>query len=200
MLSISNLSVQFGKRVLFDEVNTKFTVGNCYGIIGANGSGKSTLLKIISGVIEPTSGQVHLDHGKRMSVLSQDHYAFDEYQVLDTVMLGNKPLFDIKKEMDAIYAKEDFSEEDGIKVGELGVDFEEMGGWNAESDAATMLSSLGIKDDMHYTLMSELDGKAKVRVLLAQALFGNPDVLIMDEPTNDLDFETIGWLEHFSKL
>jgi ATPase subunit of ABC transporter with duplicated ATPase domains len=197
MLSISNLSVQFGKRVLFDEVNTKFTLGNCYGIIGANGSGKSTLLKIISGVIEPTAGQVHLDHGKRMSVLSQDHYAFDDYQVLDTVMLGNKPLFDIKKEMDAIYAKEDFSEEDGIKVGELGVDFEEMGGWNAESDAATMLSSLGIKDEMHYTLMSELDGKAKVRVLLAQALFGNPDVLIMDEPTNDLDFETIGWLEHF---
>jgi len=197
MLSISNLSVQFGKRVLFDEVNTKFTLGNCYGIIGANGSGKSTLLKIISGIIEPTSGHVSLDHGKRMSVLSQDHYAFDEFQVLDTVMLGNKPLFEIKKEMDAIYAKEDFSEEDGIKVGELGVEFEEMGGWNAESDAANLLSSLGIKEDMHYTLMSELDGKAKVRVLLAQALFGNPDVLIMDEPTNDLDFETIGWLEHF---
>jgi len=197
MLSISNLSVQFGKRVLFDEVNTKFTIGNCYGIIGANGSGKSTLLKIIAGIIDPTSGQVNLDHGKRMSVLSQDHYAFDEYQVLDTVLIGNRKLFDIKKEMDAIYAKEDFSEEDGIKVGELGVDFEEMGGWNAESDAATMLSSLGIKEDMHYTLMSELDGKAKVRVLLAQALFGNPDLLIMDEPTNDLDFETIGWLEHF---
>jgi len=197
MLSVSNLSVQFGKRVLFDEVNTKFTIGNCYGIIGANGSGKSTFLKIISGEIDPTSGQVNLDHGKRMSVLSQDHYAFDEYQVLDTVMLGNKQLFDIKNKMDAIYAKEDFSEEDGIKVGELGVEFEEMGGWNAESDAATMLSSLGIKEDMHYTLMSELDGKAKVRVLLAQALFGNPDVLVMDEPTNDLDFETIGWLEHF---
>ncbi|MBT8316188.1 MAG: ATP-binding cassette domain-containing protein [Lutibacter sp.] len=197
MLSVSNLSVQFGKRVLFDEVNTKFTIGNCYGIIGANGSGKSTFLKIISGQIDPTSGSVHLDHGKRMSVLSQDHYSFDEYQVLDTVMLGNKQLFEIKKEMDAIYAKEDFSEEDGIKVGELGVEFEEMGGWNAESDAATLLSSLGIKEDMHYTLMSELDGKAKVRVLLAQALFGNPDVLIMDEPTNDLDFETIGWLENF---
>jgi len=197
MLSVSNLSVQFGKRVLFDEVNTKFTIGNCYGIIGANGSGKSTFLKIISGKIDPTSGHVNLDHGKRMSVLSQDHYAFDEYQVLDTVMLGNKQLFDIKNKMDAIYAKEDFSEEDGIKVGELGVEFEEMGGWNAESDAATMLSSLGIKEDMHYTLMSELDGKAKVRVLLAQALFGNPDVLVMDEPTNDLDFETIGWLEHF---
>jgi ATPase subunit of ABC transporter with duplicated ATPase domains len=197
MLSVSNLSVQFGKRVLFDEVNTKFTLGNCYGIIGANGSGKSTFLKIISGQIDPTSGSVHLDHGKRMSVLSQDHYSFDEYQVLDTVMLGNKQLFEIKKEMDAIYAKEDFSEEDGIKVGELGVEFEEMGGWNAESDAATLLSSLGIKEDMHYTLMNELDGKAKVRVLLAQALFGNPDVLIMDEPTNDLDFETIGWLENF---
>ncbi|WP_456379598.1 ABC-F family ATP-binding cassette domain-containing protein [Lutibacter sp.] len=197
MLSVSNLSVQFGKRVLFDEVNTKFTIGNCYGIIGANGSGKSTFLKIISGQIDPTSGQVHLEHGKRMSVLSQDHHAYDTYQVLETVMLGNKPLFDIKNEMDAIYAKEDFSEEDGIKVGELGVEFEEMGGWNAESDAATLLSSLGIKEEMHYTLMSELDGKAKVRVLLAQALFGNPDVLIMDEPTNDLDFETIGWLEHF---
>jgi len=197
MLSVSNLSVQFGKRILFDEVNTKFTIGNCYGIIGANGSGKSTFLKIISGQIDATSGSVNLDHGKRMSVLSQDHYAFDEFQVLDTVMLGNKHLFEVKKEMDAIYAKEDFSEEDGIKVGELGVEFEEMGGWNAESDAATMLSSLGIKEEMHYTLMSELDGKAKVRVLLAQALFGNPDVLIMDEPTNDLDFETIGWLEHF---
>ncbi|WP_457611223.1 ABC-F family ATP-binding cassette domain-containing protein [Lutibacter sp.] len=197
MLSVSNLSVQFGKRVLFDEVNTKFTLGNCYGIIGANGSGKSTFLKIISGQIDPTSGQVHLEPGKRMSVLSQDHYAFDNYQVLDTVMLGNKKLFDIKKEMDAIYAKEDFSEEDGNKVGELGVEFEEMGGWNAESEAATLLSSLGIKENLHYTLMSELDGKAKVRVLLAQALFGNPDVLIMDEPTNDLDFETIGWLENF---
>ncbi|MCF6168211.1 ATP-binding cassette domain-containing protein [Lutibacter sp.] len=197
MLSVSNLSVQFGKRVLFDEVNTKFTQGNCYGIIGANGSGKSTFLKIISGQIDPTSGQIHLEPGKRMSVLSQDHYAFDNYQVLDTVMLGNKKLFDIKKEMDAIYAKEDFSEEDGNKVGELGVEFEEMGGWNAESEAATLLSSLGIKENLHYTLMSELDGKAKVRVLLAQALFGNPDVLIMDEPTNDLDFETIGWLENF---
>ncbi len=197
MLSVSNLSVQFGKRVLFDEVNTKFTIGNCYGIIGANGSGKSTFLKILSGQIEPTSGNVHLEPGKRMSVLSQDHYAFDEFQVLDTVMIGNKKLYEVKKEMDAIYAKPDFSEADGIKAGELGVEFEEMGGWNAESDAATLLSSLGIKEDLHYVLMSELDGKAKVRVLLAQALFGNPDVLIMDEPTNDLDFETIGWLENF---
>jgi ATPase subunit of ABC transporter with duplicated ATPase domains len=197
MLSVSNLSVQFGKRVLFDDVNTKFTIGNCYGIIGANGSGKSTFLKIISNQIEPTSGQVHLEPGKRMSVLSQDHYAFDEFPVLDTVLMGNNKLFTLKKEMDAIYAKEDFSEADGIKAGELGAEFEEMGGWNAESNAATLLSSLGIKDEMHYTLMSELDGKSKVRILLAQALFGNPDVLIMDEPTNDLDFETIGWLENF---
>lgn len=197
MLSVSNLSVQFGKRILFDDVNTKFTVGNCYGIIGANGSGKSTFLKIISGKMDPTSGQVHLEAGKRMSVLSQDHYAFDEYAVLDTVMMGNKKLYKIKNEMDAIYAKEDFSEADGIKAGELGAEFEEMNGWNAESDAATLLSSLGIKEEIHYNLMSELDGKSKVRVLLAQALFGNPDVLIMDEPTNDLDFETIGWLENF---
>ncbi len=197
MLSVSNLSVQFGKRILFDDVNTKFTIGNCYGIIGANGSGKSTFLKIIAGDIDPTSGQVNLDHGKRMSVLSQNHFAFDEYPVLDTVMMGNKKLYDLKNEMDTIYAKPDFTEEDGIKAGELGVDFEEMGGWNAESNAASLLSSLGIKEDMHYTLMSDIEGKDKVRILLAQALFGNPDVLIMDEPTNDLDFETIGWLENF---
>lgn len=197
MLSVSNLSVQFGKRVLFDEVNTKFMQGNCYGIIGANGSGKSTFLKILSGQIEGTSGNVHLETGKRMSVLSQDHFAFDEFPVLETVMIGNKPLFDLKKELDAIYAKPDFSDEDGIKAGELGEKFEEMGGWTAESDAATMLSSLGIKDDMHYTLMADLDGKSKVRVLIAQALFGKPDVLIMDEPTNDLDYETISWLENF---
>ncbi len=197
MLSVSNLSVQFGKRVLFDEVNTKFTQGNCYGIIGANGSGKSTLLKIISGEIDPTSGTVHLDKGKRMSVLSQDHFAFDEFQVLETVLMGNKLLFDLKKEMDAIYAKVDFSDEDGVKVGELGVSYEEMGGWMAESDAANLLSSLGVKEGMHFTQMADLDNKAKVRVLLAQAIFGNPDVLIMDEPTNDLDFETIGWLESF---
>lgn len=197
MLSVSNLSVQFGKRILFDDVNTKFTVGNCYGIIGANGSGKSTFLKIISGKIDPTAGQVILDKGKRMSVLSQDHFAFDHYQVLDTVMMGNKKLFNLKKELDAIYAKPDFNEEDGIKAGELGGDFEEMGGWNAESGAATLLSSLGIKEDLHYSLMGDIDGKTKLRILLAQALFGNPDVLIMDEPTNDLDFETIGWLENF---
>lgn len=197
MLSVSNLSVQFGKRTLFDDVNIQFTQGNCYGIIGANGSGKSTFLKILSGQIEATSGHVHLESGKRMSVLSQDHFAFDEYPVLETVMMGNKPLFDLKKELDAVYAKPDFSDEDGIKAGELGERFEEMGGWTAESDAATMLSSLGIKDDMHYTLMGDLDGKAKVRVLISQALFGSPDVLIMDEPTNDLDYETISWLENF---
>ncbi len=197
MLTVSNLSVQFGKRVLFDEVNTKFTQGNCYGIIGANGSGKSTFLKILSGEIDPTSGSVSLEKGKRMSVLSQDHFAFDEFHVLETVLMGNRPLFDLKKELDSIYAKPDFSEEDGVKAGELGVDFEEMGGWTAESEAASLLSSVGIKDDMHYVLMKDLDGKAKVRVLIAQALFGSPDVLIMDEPTNDLDFETIGWLEHF---
>ncbi len=197
MLTVSNLSVQFGKRILFDEVNTKFTQGNCYGIIGANGSGKSTFLKIIAGDIDPTSGSFHLEKGKRMSVLTQDHFAFDEFQVLETVMMGNKPLFDLKKELDAIYAKPDFSEEDGIKAGELGADFEEMGGWTSESEAASLLSSVGIKDDLHTVLMKDLDGKAKVRVLLAQALFGNPDVLIMDEPTNDLDFETISWLENF---
>ncbi len=196
MLSVSNLSVQFGKRVLFDEVNTVFTQGNCYGIIGANGSGKSTFLKILAGDVDPTSGSINLEKGKRMSVLSQDHFAFDESPVLETVMIGNKPLFDLKKKLDEIYAKPDFSEEDGVKAGELGVDFEEMGGWTAESEAASLLSSVGIKDDMHYMLMKDLDGKSKVRVLLAQALFGNPDVLIMDEPTNDLDFETIEWLEN----
>lgn len=197
MLSVSNLSLQFGKRILFDDVNVKFTKGNCYGIIGANGSGKSTFLKIIAGDKTPTTGHVHLESGKRMSVLKQEHSAFDSFQVLETVIIGNKKLYDLKNELDAIYAKPDFNEEDGIKAADLGLLFEEMGGWNAESNAASLLSSLGIKDDMHYTLMGDLDGKSKVRVLLAQALFGNPDVLIMDEPTNDLDFETIGWLENF---
>jgi ATPase subunit of ABC transporter with duplicated ATPase domains len=195
MLSVSNLSVQFGKRILFDEVNTKFLHGNCYGIIGANGSGKSTFLKIISGVQEPTSGQVHLDKGKRMSVLTQDHYEFDEFPVLETVVMGNKDLFTIKKQIDALYA--DYTDENAEKIGELQISFEEMDGWNADSNAAAMLSNLGIKEDLHYTLMKDLDGKQKVRVLIAQALFGNPDVLIMDEPTNDLDFETISWLENF---
>ena len=195
MLSVSNLSVQFGKRVLFDEVNVTFTQGNCYGIIGANGAGKSTFLKILSGKQEPTSGRVILEPGKRMSVLEQDHYAYDDYTVLDTVIMGNKVLSKIKKEMDDLYA--DYSDEHAERIGELQMQFDEMNGWNAESDAAALLSNLGIAEDMHYTMMSEMDGKLKVRVLLAQALFGNPDVLIMDEPTNDLDFETIGWLENF---
>jgi ATPase subunit of ABC transporter with duplicated ATPase domains len=195
MLSVSNLSVQFGKRVLFDEVNTKFLHGNCYGIIGANGAGKSTFLKIISGKMDPTSGHVSLESGKRMSVLTQDHFAFDNFPVLETVVMGNKDLFAIKSEIDALYA--DYTDENADKIGELQVKFEEMNGWNADSDAAAMLSNLGIKEEHHYTLMSELDGKQKVRVLIAQALFGNPDVLIMDEPTNDLDFETIAWLENF---
>ncbi|WP_053971924.1 ABC-F family ATP-binding cassette domain-containing protein [Mangrovimonas sp. ST2L15] len=195
MLSVSNLSVQFGKRVLFDEVNTTFNEGNCYGIIGANGAGKSTFLKILSGKMDPTSGHVHLEPGKRMSVLEQNHNLYDEHSVLETVLMGNKPLFKIKTEIDALYA--DYTDENAEKIGELQVQFEEMNGWNAESDAAALLSNLGISADMHYTLMKDLDGKQKVRVLLAQALFGNPDVLIMDEPTNDLDYETISWLENF---
>ncbi|MEE1899546.1 ATP-binding cassette domain-containing protein [Flavobacterium rakeshii] len=197
MLSVSNLSVQFGKRILFDEVNTSFTQGNCYGIIGANGAGKSTFLKILAGDIDPTSGHVFLEPGKRMSVLNQNHNMFDEHTVLETVMMGNKTLFAVKKEMDEIYLKPDFSDKDGERVGELQVVFEEMNGWNADSDAAALLSSLGIGDEFHYTLMGDMDSKLKVRVLLAQALFGSPDVLIMDEPTNDLDFETISWLENF---
>lgn len=197
MLTVSNLSLQFGKRVLFDEVNVKFTKGNCYGIIGANGAGKSTFLKILSGDVEPTTGSVNLETDKRMSVLEQNHFAYDAYPVLETVIKGNQKLFHIKEEMDALYAKPDFSDEDGVKAGELGIIYEEMGGWNAESDAGTLLSNLGIKDDAHYKMMSELENADKVRVLLAQALFGNPDVLILDEPTNDLDIETISWLEDF---
>ncbi len=195
MLSVSNLSVQFGKRVLFDEVNTAFTQGNCYGIIGANGAGKSTFLKILAGIMEPTSGHVHLEPGKRMSVLEQNHYAYDEFTVLEAVIMGNKPLYKIKKEIDALYA--DYTDENAEKIGELQVQFEEMNGWNADSDAAAMLSNLGIKEDLHYTSMADLDTKQRVRVLIAQCLFGNPDVLIMDEPTNDLDYETISWLETF---
>ena len=195
MLSVSNLSVQFGKRVLFDEVNVTFSDGNCYGIIGANGAGKSTFLKVLSGQTDPTSGHVHLEPGKRMSILEQNHNAYDEYPVLETVVMGNKPLFEIKKEIDALYA--DYTDENAEKIGELQVKFEEMNGWNADSDAAAMLSNLGISEDLHYTNMADLDSKLKVRVLLAQALFGNPDVLIMDEPTNDLDYETINWLENF---
>ncbi|QNK77999.1 ABC-F family ATP-binding cassette domain-containing protein [Winogradskyella sp. PAMC22761] len=195
MLSVSNLSVQFGKRILFDEVSTTFNNGNCYGIIGANGAGKSTFLKIIAGKMDPTSGSVHLEPGKRMSVLEQNHNLHDEDTVLETILKGNKPLFKLKSQIDALYA--DYTDANAEKIGELQVQFEEMNGWNADSDAAAMLSNLGIKEDYHYTLMKDLDGKQKVRVLLAQALFGNPDLLIMDEPTNDLDYETITWLENF---
>lgn len=195
MLSVSNLSVQFGKRVLFDDVNTQFVSGNIYGIIGANGAGKSTFLKILSGKQDPTSGSVHLEKGKRMSVLEQNHNAYDEYMVLETVVRGNKELFAIKSEIDKLY--ENYSDEHADRIGELQVAFEEMNGWNADSEAATLLSNLGIGSNLHTTLMGDLDGKQKVRVLLAQALFGNPDVLIMDEPTNDLDYETISWLENF---
>ncbi len=195
MLSVSNLSVQFGKRVLFDEVNVNFTNGNCYGIIGANGAGKSTFLKVLSKKIDPTSGSVGLEPGKRMSVLEQDHNAYDEYPVLESVVMGNKTLHDLKRQIDALYA--DYSDENAEKIGELQVQFEEMNGWNADSDAAALLSNLGIVEDLHYSSMADMDSKLKVRVLLAQALFGNPDVLIMDEPTNDLDYETISWLENF---
>ena len=195
MLSVSNLSVQFGKRVLFDEVNTQFVQGNCYGIIGANGSGKSIFLIIVSGKQDATSGHVHLEPGKRMSVLEQNHNAFDDFMVLETVVMGNKDLFKVKSEIDKLY--ENYTDENAEKIGELQITFEEMNGWNADSDAATLLSNLGIGENLHYTTMADLDGKQKVRVLLAQALFGDPDVLIMDEPTNDLDYETITWLENF---
>ena len=197
MLSVLNLSVQFGKRILFDEVNTTFTSGNCYGIIGANGSGKSTFLKIISKKQDPNSGSIYLEPGKRLSVLEQNHNAYDNTQVLETVLKGNTSLFNVKSEMDTLYAKEDFSDEDGDRVGELQIKFEEMNGWNADSEAASLLSNLEIPEVLHYSLMSDLDGKQKVRVLLAQALFGDPDVLVMDEPTNDLDYDTIMWLENF---
>ncbi len=195
MLSVSNLSVQFGKRVLFDEVNVSFTQGNCYGIIGANGAGKSTFLKILAGKQEPTSGHVHLEPTKRMSVLEQNHNAYDSSTVLETVVMGNQPLFALKTEIDALYA--DYTDANAEKIGELQVQFEEMDGWNADSAAAALLSNLGISEDLHFTSMHDLDAKLKVRVLLAQALFGNPDVLVMDEPTNDLDYETISWLENF---
>jgi len=195
MLSVSNLSVQFGKRILFDEVNVTFNSGNCYGIIGANGAGKSTFLKILSGAQEATSGHVHLEPGKRMSVFEQNHNLYDNHTVLETVLMGNKPMFAIKSEIDALY--NDYNDANADRIGELQVQFEEMDGWNADRDAAAMLSNLGIKEELHYNLMADLDGKQKVRVLLAQALFGSPDVLIMDEPTNDLDYETIAWLETF---
>jgi len=197
MISVNNLSLRYGKRVLFEDVNIKFTEGNCYGIIGANGAGKSTFMKIVSGDIEPTTGRVDISKGMRMSVLKQNHYEFDEVSVLDTVIRGNTTLYEVMKAKDAIYAKEDFTEEDGLKAGELEGLFAEMDGWNAESDAATMLSNLGIKEEYHGKLLKEIDGNQKVRVLLAQALFGNPDILLLDEPTNDLDLETITWLENF---
>lgn len=197
MISINNLSLRYGKRVLFEDVNIKFTEGNCYGIIGANGAGKSTFLKIISGEIDPTTGRVDITKGMRMSVLKQNRNEFDDVTVLDTVVRGNTTLYEVMKAKDALYAKADFTEEDGIKAGELEGLFAEMDGWNAESEAATLLSNLGIKEDCHTKTVKELDGNQKVRVLLAQALFGHPDILLLDEPTNDLDLETIGWLEDF---
>ncbi|MFM7757341.1 MAG: ABC-F family ATP-binding cassette domain-containing protein [Crocinitomicaceae bacterium] len=197
MLSVNNLSLQFGKRVLFDEVNVKFVNGNCYGVIGANGAGKSTFLKILTGDQDPTTGRIELEPGKRMAVLKQNHFEFDHIQVLQTVIMGHKRLFEIMVEKDALYAKPNFSEEDGMKTAELEAEFADLEGWNAETDAATLLSNLGISEDKHYLLMEDLSNDLKVRVLLAQALFGNPDVLILDEPTNDLDLKTIGWLEDF---
>jgi len=197
MLTVSNLSLRYGKRTLFEDVNLKFTPGNCYGVIGANGAGKSTFLKILSGDIDPMTGQVIITPGERMSVLKQNHFEFDIFPVLQTVLMGNKKLWTVMKQKEELYAKADFSDEDGEKVAELETVFAEMDGWNAESDAANLLSGLGIKEDTHYKLMSELEGKEKVRVLLAQALFGNPEILLLDEPTNDLDVETISWLENF---
>lgn len=197
MISVDNLSLKFGKRTLFEDVNLKFTPGNCYGVIGANGAGKSTFLKILSGEIESTSGSINITPGQRMAVLKQNHFEFDEVEVLKTVLMGHKKLFAIMEEKDAIYMKPDFSEEDGIRASELEAEFAEMDGWNAESDAAALLSGLGISEDLHYQPMKNLAGNQKVRVLLAQALFGNPDILILDEPTNDLDAETIVWLEDF---
>ena len=197
MITVSNLAIQFGKRVLFSDVNLKFTPGNCYGVIGANGAGKSTLIRILSGELDPTRGSVQFGPGERLSVLKQDHFEFDEFSVLDTVMMGHEKLWDVKAEKDAIYLKEDFSDADGMRASELEEKFAEMNGWNAESDAASLLSGLGIKEDKHYLLMKELSGKEKVKVLLARALFGKPDNLLLDEPTNDLDLETVMWLEDY---
>lgn len=197
MITVSDLKIQFGKRILFQDVNMKFTAGNCYGIIGANGAGKSTLLKAISGELDPTTGHITLGPGERLSVLSQDHFAFDEFSVLDTVMKGHTKLWSLMQKKDALYAKEDFSDADGILAAEMEEKFADMNGWNAENDAATLLSALGIKENLHYTLMKDMSGKQKVRVLLAQALFGKPDNLLLDEPTNDLDLETVVWLENY---
>lgn len=197
MITVSNLAIQFGKRVLYNDVNMKFTNGNIYGVIGANGAGKSTFLKAISGELEPTKGSVVLGPGERLSVLSQDHFKWDEYTVMDTVMMGHTVLWNIMKQREELYAKTDFTDEDGLKVSELEEKFAELDGWNAESDAASLLSGLGIKEDKHYMLMGELSGKEKVRVMLAQALYGNPDNLLLDEPTNDLDIDTVTWLEEY---
>lgn len=197
MIQVNNLSLQFGKKVLFEDVNIKFTEGNCYGVIGANGAGKSTFLKVLTGDQDPNKGNISIETGKRMAVLKQNHYEFDEFSVLNTVMMGHEALWKIMEEKDAIYAKPDFSEEDGMRASELEAEFAEMDGWNAETDAATLLSNLGIKEDQHYNLMKDMPGEHKVRILLAQALFGNPDILVLDEPTNDLDIKTISWLEDF---
>ena len=197
MITVSNLSLRFGKRTLFEDVNLKFTRGNCYGIIGANGAGKSTFLKILSGEIDPSTGSVSFTPGERMAVLNQNHYQFDEFTVIETVLIGHKDMYSVMKEKDAIYLKADFSDADGERAGELESLFAEMDGWNAESNAATLLSNLGIKEEFHYKLLKELDGNQKVRVLLAQALFGKPDILLLDEPTNDLDIHTVSWLEDF---
>jgi len=197
MITVTNVSLRYGKRILFEDVNIKFTKGNCYGIIGANGAGKSTFLKIVAGELEPTTGLIDITPGERMAVLKQNHNEFDMHSVIHTVMMGHKKLWNIIQEKDTLYAKPDFSEEDGLRVGELEAEFAEMNGWNAESDAAELLSNLGVKEDLHYTSMEQVSGKEKVRVLLAQALFGNPDILLMDEPTNDLDIDTINWLEDF---
>ena len=197
MISANNITLRIGKKALFEDVNIKFTEGNCYGLIGANGAGKSTFLKILSGQLEPTSGDIAITPGQRLSFLQQDHFKYDEFTVLDTVIMGNKRLYDIMKEKEAIYMKEDFSDEDGIRASELEAEFADMDGWNAESDAATLLNGLGVSTDDHYTLMADLPGAVKVKVLLAQALFGNPDILLLDEPTNHLDLDAISWLEEF---
>ena len=195
MIQASNITLRLGKKALFEDVNIKFTEGNCYGLIGANGAGKSTFLKILSGQLEPTNGDVIITPGQRLSVLEQDHFKYDAYTVLDTVIMGNQRLYDIMKEKEAIYMKEDFTDEDGIKASELEAEFADMDGWNAESDAATLLNGLGIETDLHYMTMSELNGAQKVKVLLAKALFGNPDILLLDEPTNHLDLDAIAWLD-----
>ena len=197
MISANNITLRIGKKALFEDVNIKFTEGNCYGLIGANGAGKSTFLKILFGQLEPTNGDIVITPGQRLSFLQQDHFKYDEYTVLDTVIMGNKRLYDIMKEKEAIYMKEDFSDEDGIRASELEAEFADMDGWNAESDAATLLNGLGVAVDDHYTLMADLPGAIKVKVLLAQALFGNPDILLLDEPTNHLDLDAIAWLEEF---